>query len=109
MSTVLLFLLSFLIQLESDDGRQVGDVVITLSDKWRDTVGRHFDREYIKLDRMRDRGRKPLITAEELAEQEDLVQNLHATGHLLEVAGGYLYSLGYRPPRPRLLPHAPFP
>jgi hypothetical protein len=114
MHSLLLLLMPFLFQLQYDDSRRVGDVAVTVLDKWRDLPLQQYYQQKAKLDRMMRRTGKPAPSEDELAEQADLVQNLRTTIDLLDAPLVYMGSLGYRlhPPvnkTPNLPPARPAP
>ena len=55
----LLFLLSFLLQLQYDNSQRVGDVAVRLLERWRDTAAHQCKQQDVKLDRMMPRRGKP--------------------------------------------------
>jgi hypothetical protein len=93
----LLFLLSFLLQLQYDDTQRVGDVAITISNTWRDRALHQSNPEKAKLEQMMRRRGKAPTPDDEFAAQADFVLNLRATIDGLQIPIDYLYSLGYRP------------
>jgi WD40 repeat protein len=103
MKALLLFLLPFLFQLEYDDSRRVGDVVVVALHQWSEPLGPRWKHEDHKLQEQLQplRGRPP-IPEDGLDDQIALVDNLRTTIDLLDAPLAYMGSLGYRLPRPEL-------